>query len=200
MKRDNALKLHLLHISFQTPSKPPAAHMDLISCNTIVILASLRLQYCHHYLTSSYLNSVHFLGLSCTRWFVLNVGLYVNPAAMAWLIHGTIRLHHLAQSLCWCKAAVIVHDVKMMWCANFSLMYFNIRVFTKQKHKSFWCSLKDWFSLFFNPAGGFAIVFLVRTNQGVRCALKRMYVNNEHDLQVCKHEIQIMVSLLPRMS
>ncbi|TRY99474.1 hypothetical protein DNTS_023005 [Danionella cerebrum] len=30
--------------------------------------------------------------------------------------------------------------------------------------------------------GGFAIVFLVRTHQGVRCALKRMYVNNEHDL------------------
>lgn len=50
------------------------------------------------------------------------------------------------------------------------------------------------FGLFLNPAGGFAIVFLVRTNQGVRCALKRMYVNNEHDLQVCKSEIQIMVS------
>ncbi|XP_056875281.1 AP2-associated protein kinase 1-like isoform X2 [Takifugu flavidus] len=44
--------------------------------------------------------------------------------------------------------------------------------------------------------GGFAIVFLVRTNQGVRCALKRMYVNNEHDLQVCKHEIQIMKDLV----
>ncbi|XP_042588971.1 AP2-associated protein kinase 1-like isoform X5 [Cyprinus carpio] len=43
--------------------------------------------------------------------------------------------------------------------------------------------------------GGFAIVFLVRTNQGVRCALKRMYVNNEHDLQVCKREIQIMRDL-----
>ncbi len=43
-------------------------------------------------------------------------------------------------------------------------------------------------------AGGFAIVFLVRTHQGVRCALKRMYVNNEHDLQICKLEIQIMVS------
>ena len=36
-------------------------------------------------------------------------------------------------------------------------------------------------------------MFLVRTNQGVRCALKRMYVNNEHDLQVCELEIQIMV-------
>ncbi|XP_016150430.1 AP2-associated protein kinase 1-like [Sinocyclocheilus grahami] len=41
--------------------------------------------------------------------------------------------------------------------------------------------------------GGFAIVFLVRTHQGIRCALKRMYVNNEHDLQVCKREIQLMV-------
>lgn len=44
--------------------------------------------------------------------------------------------------------------------------------------------------------GGFAIVFLVRTHQGVRCALKRMYVNNEHDLQVCKMEIQIMKDLV----
>ncbi|XP_076139948.1 AP2-associated protein kinase 1-like isoform X6 [Alosa pseudoharengus] len=44
--------------------------------------------------------------------------------------------------------------------------------------------------------GGFAIVFLVRTHQGVRCALKRMYVNNEHDLQVCKREIQIMKDLV----
>ncbi|XP_049906817.1 AP2-associated protein kinase 1-like isoform X7 [Epinephelus moara] len=44
--------------------------------------------------------------------------------------------------------------------------------------------------------GGFAIVFLVRTHQGVRCALKRMYVNNEHDLQVCKLEIQIMKDLV----
>lgn len=48
--------------------------------------------------------------------------------------------------------------------------------------------------VFINLSGGFAIVFLVRTNQGVRCALKRMYVNNEHDLQVCKREVQIMVS------
>ncbi|XP_026801584.1 AP2-associated protein kinase 1 isoform X3 [Pangasianodon hypophthalmus] len=44
--------------------------------------------------------------------------------------------------------------------------------------------------------GGFAIVFLVRTHQAVRCALKRMYVNNEHDLQVCKREIQIMRDLV----
>ncbi|XP_060787289.1 AP2-associated protein kinase 1-like isoform X4 [Neoarius graeffei] len=44
--------------------------------------------------------------------------------------------------------------------------------------------------------GGFAIVFLVRAHQGLRCALKRMYVNNEHDLQVCKQEIQIMRDLV----
>uniref|UniRef100_UPI0037E95D4B AP2-associated protein kinase 1 isoform X2 n=1 Tax=Semicossyphus pulcher TaxID=241346 RepID=UPI0037E95D4B len=44
--------------------------------------------------------------------------------------------------------------------------------------------------------GGFAIVFLVHTHQGVRCALKRMYVNNEHDLQICKLEIQIMRDLV----
>ncbi|XP_054904871.1 AP2-associated protein kinase 1-like isoform X7 [Poeciliopsis prolifica] len=44
--------------------------------------------------------------------------------------------------------------------------------------------------------GGFAIVFLVRTHQGQRCALKRMYVNNEHDLRICKLEIQIMRDLV----
>ncbi|KAI4821267.1 hypothetical protein KUCAC02_029209 [Chaenocephalus aceratus] len=44
--------------------------------------------------------------------------------------------------------------------------------------------------------GGFAIVFLVRTHQGVRCALKRMYVNNDNDLQVCQLEIQIMRDLV----
>ncbi|XP_069034127.1 AP2-associated protein kinase 1-like isoform X5 [Embiotoca jacksoni] len=44
--------------------------------------------------------------------------------------------------------------------------------------------------------GGFAIVFLVRTHQGLRCALKRMYVNNEHDLQICQLEIQIMRDLV----
>ncbi|XP_076846400.1 AP2-associated protein kinase 1 isoform X6 [Brachyhypopomus gauderio] len=43
--------------------------------------------------------------------------------------------------------------------------------------------------------GGFAIVFLVRTHQGSRCALKRMYVNNEYDLQVCQREIHIMRDL-----
>ncbi|XP_048419409.2 AP2-associated protein kinase 1-like isoform X2 [Stegostoma tigrinum] len=43
--------------------------------------------------------------------------------------------------------------------------------------------------------GGFAIVFLVKTHSGVRCALKRMYVNSEHALQVCKQEIAIMKDL-----
>uniref|UniRef100_A0A4W4EHH6 non-specific serine/threonine protein kinase n=1 Tax=Electrophorus electricus TaxID=8005 RepID=A0A4W4EHH6_ELEEL len=44
--------------------------------------------------------------------------------------------------------------------------------------------------------GGFAIVFLVRTHQGSRCALKRMYVNNESDLQVCQREIHVMRDLV----
>lgn len=52
---------------------------------------------------------------------------------------------------------------------------------------------KDFQAVGFLSTGGFAIVFLVRTHQGVRCALKRMYVNNEYDLQVCNREIQIMV-------
>ncbi|XP_069741778.1 AP2-associated protein kinase 1-like isoform X2 [Narcine bancroftii] len=43
--------------------------------------------------------------------------------------------------------------------------------------------------------GGFAVVFLAKTPSGVRCALKRMYVNSEHDLQVCKQEIAIMKGL-----
>ncbi|XP_043273211.1 AP2-associated protein kinase 1 isoform X2 [Venturia canescens] len=42
--------------------------------------------------------------------------------------------------------------------------------------------------------GGFAIVFLVKSSVG-RYALKRMYVNNEHDLNVCKREIQIASNL-----
>ncbi|XP_040270380.1 AP2-associated protein kinase 1 isoform X10 [Bufo bufo] len=43
--------------------------------------------------------------------------------------------------------------------------------------------------------GGFALVFLVRTSNGMRRAVKRLYVNSEHDLQVCKREIQIMRDL-----
>jgi len=35
---------------------------------------------------------------------------------------------------------------------------------------------------------------LVKTSGG-RSALKQMYVNNEHDLIVCKREIQIAVSI-----
>ncbi|GLH05540.1 Putative glycogen synthase kinase-3 homolog [Gryllus bimaculatus] len=44
--------------------------------------------------------------------------------------------------------------------------------------------------------GGFAVVFLVKANSGnARYALKRMYVNNEHDLNVAKREIQIASNL-----
>lgn len=51
-----------------------------------------------------------------------------------------------------------------------------------------WCT-----SNFFLLLGGFSVVFLARTHSGVRCALKRMYVNNVPDLNVYKREITIMV-------
>uniref|UniRef100_A0A673FPL5 BMP-2-inducible protein kinase-like n=1 Tax=Sinocyclocheilus rhinocerous TaxID=307959 RepID=A0A673FPL5_9TELE len=41
----------------------------------------------------------------------------------------------------------------------------------------------------------FSMVFLARTHSGVRCALKRMYVNNVHDLNIFKREITIMKEL-----
>lgn len=53
-----------------------------------------------------------------------------------------------------------------------------------------------WKAVLFNELsepGGFAIVFLVRLHSGSRLALKRMYVNNDHDLAVCQKEIKIMV-------
>ncbi|OCU00355.1 hypothetical protein XELAEV_18006129mg [Xenopus laevis] len=43
--------------------------------------------------------------------------------------------------------------------------------------------------------GGFSTVFLVRTHGGICCALKRMYVNNVPDLNICKREITIMKEL-----
>lgn len=43
--------------------------------------------------------------------------------------------------------------------------------------------------------GGFSTVFLVRTHGGIRHALKRMYVNNLPDLNICKREITIMKEL-----
>lgn len=42
--------------------------------------------------------------------------------------------------------------------------------------------------------GGFALVFLVKcSSNGQKYALKRMYVNNDADLIVCKREISIIV-------
>ncbi|XP_023339901.1 AP2-associated protein kinase 1 isoform X2 [Eurytemora carolleeae] len=43
--------------------------------------------------------------------------------------------------------------------------------------------------------GGFAIVFLVKGANGARMALKRMCVNNDKDLAVCKREINIVSNL-----
>lgn len=51
--------------------------------------------------------------------------------------------------------------------------------------------------------GGFAIVYLVRTHIGGvsnRAALKRMYVNNEQDLNVAKRELQIIVSIVAELT
>ncbi len=47
--------------------------------------------------------------------------------------------------------------------------------------------------------GGFSIVFLVKSNHnGKKYALKRMYVNNEVDLEACKQELKIIKSLSER--
>lgn len=43
--------------------------------------------------------------------------------------------------------------------------------------------------------GGFAIVFLVKSSSGQRLALKRMCVNNDKDLSVCRREISIVSNL-----
>ncbi|RZF41423.1 hypothetical protein LSTR_LSTR000137 [Laodelphax striatellus] len=43
--------------------------------------------------------------------------------------------------------------------------------------------------------GGFAVVFLVKGNNNKKFALKRMYVNNDHDLNIAKREIQIASNL-----
>ena len=43
--------------------------------------------------------------------------------------------------------------------------------------------------------GGFSVVFTARSSNGKRYALKRMCVNNLADLDVCKQEINIIVSV-----
>ncbi len=48
-------------------------------------------------------------------------------------------------------------------------------------------------------AGGFALVFLVKSRNGRHYALKRMFVNNDQDLIVCKREIKIMVSVWEKL-
>jgi AP2-associated kinase len=50
--------------------------------------------------------------------------------------------------------------------------------------------------IFLSLPGGFGFVFLVKGNNGQKYALKRMYVNNEHDLSVCTREIKIAVSII----
>lgn len=45
-------------------------------------------------------------------------------------------------------------------------------------------------------AGGFALVFQVQDHNGRRYALKRLAVNNQADLKLCKQEIAVMVGAL----
>uniref|UniRef100_A0A3B5LU93 BMP2 inducible kinase n=1 Tax=Xiphophorus couchianus TaxID=32473 RepID=A0A3B5LU93_9TELE len=59
-----------------------------------------------------------------------------------------------------------------------------------------WLNVVICFHLFLlSFPGGFSVVFLARTHSGVRCALKRMYVNNVPDLNIYKREITIMKEL-----
>lgn len=56
------------------------------------------------------------------------------------------------------------------------------------------CTVRKICNKFILLIGGFAMVFLVKGNKdNVRYALKRLYVNNEQDLNVAKREIQIAV-------
>ena len=48
----------------------------------------------------------------------------------------------------------------------------------------------------YSHAGGFALVFQVQDHNGRRYALKRLAVNNQADLKLCKQEIAVMVSVL----
>ena len=43
--------------------------------------------------------------------------------------------------------------------------------------------------------GGFAFVFQVQDHNGARYALKRLAVNDQADLKLCKQEIAVMVSV-----
>ncbi|XP_054166392.1 serine/threonine-protein kinase sel-5-like isoform X2 [Oppia nitens] len=61
------------------------------------------------------------------------------------------------------------------------------KVFTINRYH---CTVEDTIA-----EGGFALVFLVKAQNSVRYALKRMFVNNDFDLNVCKREIQIATNL-----
>lgn len=66
--------------------------------------------------------------------------------------------------------------------------------FIRKCSSSVLCIIMFWIFVF---AGGFAMVFLVKGNTtgNTRMALKRLYVNNDHDLSVAKRELKIAVSI-----
>lgn len=126
------------------------------------------------------------------------VRLYVNPPAMAWLIDNAKAAPCGPDCLYRCKLwgwTLTGSEVTWQKRSKKLVPAKRLQQWCPFKHGRAVCLLYVWLTVVFSSlVGGFAIVFLVKTNQGVRCALKRMYVNNEHDLQVCKREIQIMVS------
>lgn len=101
----NLFASYLYHIRTPSSYKPVQSCCVLqiynatLSYNTIRVWSrgcSISHNVCLKLMTPSHLNSAKWIcGLSYTRWLGLNVGLYVQPAAMTWLIHNAIRLHHL---------------------------------------------------------------------------------------------------------
>lgn len=94
---------------------------------------------------------------------------------------SVIRLYRYTTVLRVCTLNIMLH------------FYYYYLFHLKIIYISYTTTLFQWESTLFS--GGFSIVFLVKANNGTRYALKRMYVNNEHDLNICKREIQIAVSI-----
>lgn len=98
----NHFSFTVLLVSMQPQSAPMFRGIScrfIVQCHTIQLRMqqySISRNVCLKLMTLSQPNWAKWIcGLSYTRWLGLNVGLYVNPAAMTWLIHNAIRLHHL---------------------------------------------------------------------------------------------------------
>lgn len=85
-------------------------------------------------------------------------------------------------------------------CAFFFWPLWLSSIHTQFRHNLLinFCSIIDGIPKKIKKIGGFAVVFLTKANgsgNNVRYALKRMYVNNQVDLNAAKREIQIAVSI-----